>query len=57
MRSRLLIAGLVLAVLLLAGLGASISVARSLRSLVRARPGRARIAVAPSLVFERSTAR
>jgi hypothetical protein len=42
MRRRLLIAGLVLAVLLLAGLGASISLARSVGSLVRARPRRAR---------------
>jgi hypothetical protein len=47
MRRHLLIAGLVLATLLLAGLGASISLLRSIRS---------RIAITPSLAFERSTA-
>ncbi|HEY5693656.1 MAG TPA: hypothetical protein VIR14_04040 [Gaiellaceae bacterium] len=45
MRRRLLIGGIVLAALLLAGLGALISLTRSLVSL------------APPLVFERSTAR
>jgi hypothetical protein len=42
-----LIAGLVLATLLLAGLGASISLVRSIRS---------RLITTPSLAFERSTA-
>jgi hypothetical protein len=46
MRSRLLLGGLVVAVLLLAGLGASISLVRSVRSRVRARPRRARAAYA-----------
>jgi len=45
MRRRLLLGGLVVAVLLLAGLGALISVIRSVTSL------------APSLAFERSIAR
>jgi hypothetical protein len=43
----LLIAGIVFATLLLAALGASISLVRSIRSLV---------ATTPSLGFERSTA-
>jgi hypothetical protein len=47
MRRLVLIAGLVLATLLLAGLGASISFLRSIRSL---------IVTTPSLAFERSTA-
>jgi uncharacterized membrane protein len=45
MRRRLLIGGIVLAALLLAGLGAAISLIRSVTSL------------APSFTFERSTAR
>jgi len=45
MRRRLLIGGIVLAALLLAGLGAAISLIRSVTSL------------APPLAFERSTAR
>jgi hypothetical protein len=45
MRRRLLLGGIALAVLLLAGLGASISLLRSLTSVI------------PSLAFERSTAR
>jgi hypothetical protein len=57
MRRTLFIAGLVLGVLLLAGLGVSISLARSARSKLRARPRRARIAITPSLALERSTAR
>ncbi|HET8556988.1 MAG TPA: hypothetical protein VFU52_00740 [Gaiellaceae bacterium] len=44
MGRRLLIAGLVLATLLLAGLGACISLVRSIRTTL-----------APSTVFERST--
>jgi hypothetical protein len=55
MRSGLFIAGVVLAVLLLASLGASVSLARSVRSKVRARPRRARIASTSSLAFERSS--
>jgi hypothetical protein len=55
MRRPLFIAGLAVALLLLAGLGASISLARSVRSKVRARPRRARIAITPSIVVERST--
>jgi hypothetical protein len=47
MRRAFLIAGLVLATLLLAGLGASISLVRSIRS---------RLTTTPSLAFERSTA-
>jgi hypothetical protein len=47
MRRLVFIAGLVLGVLLLAGLGASISLARSIRT---------RMAFTPSLAFERSTA-
>ena len=46
MRRGLLMAGLVLGLLLLAGLGASISLVRSIRS---------RITVTPTLAFERST--
>lgn len=56
MRRGIFLAGVVLAVLLLASLGASISLARSVRSKVRARPRRARIASPTSLAFERSTA-
>ena len=55
MRRSVFLAGVVLAVLLLASLGASISLARSVRSKVRARPRRARIASASSFAFERST--
>ncbi|HEX5172533.1 MAG TPA: hypothetical protein VFV91_00125 [Gaiellaceae bacterium] len=47
MRRALLIAGLVLATLLLAGLGASITLARAIRS---------RLTTTPSLAFGRSTA-
>ena len=47
MRRGLFIGGLVLGLLLLAGLGASLSLVRSIRS---------RIAVTPTLAFERSTA-
>lgn len=47
MRRGLFIAGFVLGVLLLAGLGAAISLTRSIRS---------RISVAPSLALERSNA-
>ena len=47
MRRGLLIAGLVLGLLLLAGLGASISAVRSIRS---------RISLTPNLAFERSIA-
>lgn len=47
MRRGLFVAGLVLATLLLAGLGASISLVRSIRS---------RITTTPSFAFERSTA-
>ncbi|HEY2311323.1 MAG TPA: hypothetical protein VGH46_09455 [Gaiellaceae bacterium] len=56
MRRLVLIAGLAVALLLLAGLGASISLARSVRSKVRARPGSARTATTSSIVFERSLA-
>jgi hypothetical protein len=49
MRRLVFIAGLVFAVLLLAGLGTSISLARSARSKVRARRPRARIATTPTL--------
>ncbi len=56
MRRLVLIAGLAVALLLLAGLGASISLARSVRSKVRARPRRARTATPSSLAFERSLA-
>jgi hypothetical protein len=56
MQRRLLIGVIVLAVLLLAGLGATISAARSARSLVRARRRRVRTAFVPSLALERSTA-
>lgn len=47
MRRGILIAALVLGLLLLAGLGASISLVRSIRS---------RISVRPSIAFERSIA-
>ena len=47
MRRGLLILGFVLGLLLLAGLGASISLVRSIRS---------RISVTPTLAFERSIA-
>ena len=47
MRRGLFIAGFVLGLLLLAGVGASISLVRSIRS---------RISVTPILAFERSTA-
>jgi hypothetical protein len=56
MRRLVLIGGLAAALLLLAGLGASISLARSVRSKVRARPRRARTATTSSLAFERSLA-
>ena len=46
MRRALFLAGLVLGLLLLAGLGASISLVRSIRS---------RISRTPTLAFERST--
>jgi len=46
MRRALFLAGLVLGLLLLAGLGASISLVRSMRS---------RISIAPNLALERST--
>jgi len=49
MRRLFFIAGVVLAVMLLAALGTSISLARSARSKVRARRPRARTAAAPSL--------
>ena len=49
MRRGLFIGGLVLGLLLLAGVGASISLARSVRSKVRARPRRARIVTTPRL--------
>ena len=55
MRRLVLISGLVLGLLMLAGLGASISAARSVRSKVRARRLRARAVLIPSLVCERST--
>ena len=54
MRRRFLIAGIAVAVLLLAGLGVSISLVRSVRSGVRARLRRPRIAPALSLALERS---
>ena len=57
MRRGLFIAGFVLGVLALAGLGASISLARSARSKVRARVRRARIAATSSIALERSLAR
>jgi hypothetical protein len=47
MRRGLFITGFVLGLLLLAGVGASISLVRSIRS---------RISLAPCLAFERSTA-
>jgi hypothetical protein len=56
MRRLVLIAGLVAALLLLAGLGSSISVARSVRSKVRARRLRARTAPTSTLAFERGIA-
>ena len=46
MRRGLFLAGLVLGLLLLAGLGASLSLVRSIRS---------RIAITPTLALERST--
>ena len=46
MRRALFIAGIVLGLLLLASIGAAISLTRSIRS---------RVSVAPSLTFERST--
>jgi hypothetical protein len=49
MRRALFLGGLVLGLLVLAGLGTSISLVRSVRSKVRARPGRARIATTPTL--------
>jgi hypothetical protein len=57
MRRLFFIAGLAVAVLLLAGLGASISLARSIRLKVRARPRRVRTVLTPSLALERSFAR
>jgi hypothetical protein len=56
MRRFFFIAGLVLGLLMLASLGVSISLARSVRSKVRARRLRARAVLTPSLAFERSTA-
>lgn len=56
MRRLFLIGGLTLALLLLAGLGASISLARSVRSKVRTRHPRVRTANTSSLAFERSLA-
>jgi len=56
MRRALFIAGFVLGLLALAGLGASISLARSARSKVRARLGRARTVAATAPVFERNIA-
>jgi hypothetical protein len=55
MRRALFIAGVVLGLLALAGLGASISLARSARSKVRARVRRARTFPALALATERST--
>jgi hypothetical protein len=55
MRRAFFLAGFVLGLLALAGLGASISLARSARSKVRARLRRARIVATPSIAFERST--
>jgi hypothetical protein len=54
MRRLFFISGLVLGLLMLASLGASISLARSVRSKVRARRLRARTVLSPSLAFERS---
>ena len=56
MRRALFIAGFVLGLLALAGVGASISLVRSARSKVRARLRRARTVPALSLALERSTA-
>jgi hypothetical protein len=56
MRRLVLIAGLAIALLLLAGLGASISLARCARSKVRARRLRSRTAPTSSLAFERRIA-
>lgn len=56
MRRVLFIAGLVVGLLALAGLGASISLVRSTRSKVRARVRRARTVPALALALERSTA-
>ena len=55
MRRALFIAGVVVGLLALAGLGASISLARSARSKVRARVRRARTVPALALATERST--
>jgi hypothetical protein len=56
MRCALFIAGFVLGLLALAGLGASISLVRSTRSKVRARLRRVRTVPALALALERSTA-
>ena len=56
MRRALFIAGLVLGLLALAGLGVSVSLVRSARSKVRARLRRVRTVPALSLALERSTA-
>ena len=56
MRRALFIAGFVLGLLALAGLGASLSLVRSARSKVRARLRRVRTVPALSLALERSTA-
>ncbi len=56
MRRALFIAGFVLGLLALAGLGVSISLVRSARSKVRARLRRARTVPALILPLERSTA-
>ena len=49
MRRALFLAGLVLGLLVLAGLGTSISLVRTARSKMRARTRRARIATTPTL--------
>ena len=56
MRRALFIAGVVLGLLALAGLGASISLVRSARSKVRARVRRSRTVPALAFAIERSTA-
>ena len=56
MRRALFVAGFVLGLLALAGLGASISLVLSARSKVRARFRRARTVPTLSLALERSTA-
>jgi hypothetical protein len=56
MRRLFLISGLVVGLLMLASLGASISLARFVRSKVRARGLRARTAPTSPLAFERSLA-